>query len=94
MSEENKIPPEEIPQEQPGENILPTHGVLRTGQAGSSDKPIPESEELSTPSDQVIRVGINYQPSTDQDMEVHHHTHPTSGRTHENKHGKIISGNF
>ena len=64
MSEENKIPPEEIPQEQPV-NKETTHEI------SSSAEPITEAEQLST---------INSQLSTKKEMEVHHHTHPTHGK--------------
>lgn len=64
MSEENKIPPEEIPQEQPVENET-------SDETTSPAEPISEAEQLST---------INSQLSTKKEMEVHHHTHPAHGK--------------
>ncbi len=64
MSEEENIPPEEIPQEQPV-NEEPTDETI------SFAEPITEAEQPLT---------LNPQPSTAEDMEVHHHTHPPRGK--------------
>jgi hypothetical protein len=64
MSEENKIPPEEIPQEQPLNNESADEIV-------SSAEPIAEDEQQPT---------TNNQPQTEKDMEVHHHTHASHGK--------------
>ena len=64
MSEENKIPPEEIPQEQP-ENKDSADETI------SSAESITETEQLPTTTNQ---------PQTEKDMEVHHHTHAAHGK--------------
>ncbi len=63
MSEENKIQPEETPQEQPVNKP--------TDKNSSSAEPITEVEQPLT---------LNPQPSTSEDMEVHHHTHAAHGK--------------
>lgn len=71
MDEENKIPPDEIPQEQPvdkdsfEENDSTAEPITEV-ETTASDESDTEADQLST---------INSQLSTEE-MEVHHHTHP------------------
>ena len=75
MSEENKIPPEETPQEQPvnepaaDETISFAEPVTEVQQSE-----IPPSSETEQP------TTINNQPQTEEDMEVHHHAHHAHGK--------------
>ncbi|MCY7408660.1 MAG: hypothetical protein LH473_00160, partial [Chitinophagales bacterium] len=73
MSEEKNIPQEEIPQEQPV-NKEPANETI------SSAEPITESE--TQPST------LNIQPSTEEDMEVHHHSHESHGNPPAGRAGK------
>ena len=74
MSKENKIPPEEIPLEQPLNNE-PTDELI------PSAKPFTEAEQSEIPPISGNEQPITHNPKliTD-DMEVHHHTHPTHGK--------------
>jgi len=68
MSEEEKIPPEEIPQEQPDENT-------------SSAELIAEAEQQQTTNSSTEALAqAENKPQTEEDMEVHHHTHPAHGK--------------
>jgi hypothetical protein len=49
MNEENKIPPEEIPQKQPVNKVPADENILPTGQAGSSVESIAEVEQSEIP---------------------------------------------
>ncbi len=70
MSNEKNIPPEEIPQEQPVTNESTDENIL-------SAEPIAEAvQQPAGPCGQTT----NNQPQTEEDMEVHHHTHPSHGK--------------
>lgn len=81
MSEENEIPPEEIPQEQPA-NKDSSDEII------SSAEPVTEAEQPQTtnlssealPAGQAGLAKEDDQPQTEEDMEVHHHTHPAHGK--------------
>ncbi|MEO7263466.1 MAG: hypothetical protein ABIW38_01075 [Ferruginibacter sp.] len=68
MSEENEIPPEEIKKEQPAS---PASELVNNE---STEETISFAEPTQQPSTNI------YQPSTSEDMEVHHHTHPNHGK--------------
>lgn len=65
MSDEKNLPPQEIPQEQPVNDQPADENI-------SSAEPVAEVDEQPET--------LNFKPSTSEDMEVHHHTHPDSHR--------------
>ncbi len=64
MSEENNIHPEEIPQQQPVNNEPANENI-------SSAEPVSEAEPRET---------NNEKQEIEENMEVHHHTHPAHGK--------------
>ncbi|MEO6253485.1 MAG: hypothetical protein ABIO79_09280 [Ferruginibacter sp.] len=79
MSEEKNIPPEEIPQEPPV-NEVPTEETI------SSADTFSEAQQTLKP--------LNELSVSNDKMEVHHHTHPDSHRDHGKKNWKSYFWEF
>ncbi len=69
MAEEEKIPPQKIPQEQPVNEVAKADAAK--DEEISSTEPVAETEPAAI---------INPQPQTEKKMEVHHHTHAAHGK--------------
>jgi hypothetical protein len=69
MAEEEKIPPQKIPQDQSVNEVL--KAMAAKDEEVSSTEPVAETEQAAI---------INPQPQTEKEMEVHHHTHAAHGK--------------